>query len=378
MANEQNQLKQTLGRFSITGFITIDDKTFEENKPSKNNPNWIMNVFNPKVEGKSGKSMYMRFMDGFDKVKGKTIYARMKDTRDSIEIAFADRDKEALLEQLDDLSFIRIGLGKEKVKDEETGKEFERWNFRKFITIYDAIAFLKKTLEIGKTYKVRMKGGQKFSLFNGNINRNYDLQTIYILPENDTSECELGFKQNILLDSNSVDLTKWEDEGLMNIKAKVYQKKRKGEYEVLEIPFIIRAENEEIKKSYNKILELCLKIDDPDVIRRINFECYYNCGYVNGAVSEDDINPELQELIDEGVYNKDEVLSMNSTKERVDELLIRKPVIKNINGKVSVDKDDEEFKPEDLENLIVETEDEKIEVPNEKIDDDLLDELANL
>lgn len=376
MANENNQKKQTLGSFNITGYITVDDKTFEMNKAGKNNKNWIMNVFNPKVEDKEGKSMYMRFMDGFDKVKGKRIFARTKDNS-NIEISFADRDKEALLEQLDDFSFVKVGLGKEKVKDEETGKEYERWNFRKFITLYDAIALLKEVLEIGKTYKVRMIGNQKFNLFNGNMNRNYDLQTIYILPEDDTSECEFGFKHNILLDSESVNMDKWAEEGIANIKAKVYQKKNKDEYEVLEVPFVIRA-NENNKEKYENVIKKHLLVEEEGVIRRINIAGVYNCGYISGKVEEEDLPEEIKEMIKDGIYTKEQILNMNSKKERVDELVIRKPVIRRIDGILKVDKSNDEFKPEDLENLVVETEDEEIEIPDEELDDELLDELESL
>lgn len=376
MANENNQKKQTLGNFNITGYITIDDKTFEMNKAGKNNKNWIMNVFNPKVEDKEGKSMYMRFMDGFDKVKGKRIFARTKDNS-NIEISFADRDKEALLEQLDDFSFVKVGLGKEKVKDEETGKEYERWNFRKFITPYDAIALLKEVLEIGKTYKVRMIGNQKFNLFNGNMNRNYDLQTIYILPKDDTSECDFGFKHNILLDSESVNMDKWIDEGIANIKAKVYQKKKKDEYEVLEVPFVIRA-NENNKEKYENVIKKHLLVEEEGVIRRINIAGIYNCGYISGKVEEEDLPEEIKEMIKDGIYTKEQILNMNSKKERVDELVIRKPVVRRIDGILKVDKSNDEFKPEDLENLVVETEDEEIEIPDEELDDDLLDELESL
>lgn len=376
MANENNQKKQTLGSFNITGYITVDDKTFEMNKAGKNNKNWIMNVFNPKVEDKEGKSMYMRFMDGFDKVKGKRIFARTKDNS-NIEISFADRDKEALLEQLDDFSFVKVGLGKEKVKDEETGKEYERWNFRKFITSYDAIALLKEVLEIGKTYKVRMIGNQKFNLFNGNMNRNYDLQTIYILPEDDTSECDFGFKHNILLDSESVNMDKWAEEGIANIKAKVYQKKNKNEYEVLEVPFVIRA-NEDNKEKYENVIKKHLLVEEEGVIRRINIAGIYNCGYISGKVEEEDLPEEIKEMIKDGIYTKEQILNMNSKKERVDELVIRKPVIRRIDGILKVDKSNDEFKPEDLENLVVETEDEEIEIPDEELDDELLDELESL
>jgi len=80
MAEQEVKKRQTYGSFNCTGFITVDEKTFTLNAPGKNNASWVQNVLNPKLETLDGKSMFMNFRDGYDKVKGKQIYATIKDT----------------------------------------------------------------------------------------------------------------------------------------------------------------------------------------------------------------------------------------------------------------------------------------------------------
>lgn len=370
--------KQTLGNFNITGFITIDDKTFELNKPGKRNPNWIMNVFNPKIETPNGKSMYMRFQDGFDSVKGRQIYAFIKDTGDTMKVNFADRNNETILSQLDERSFIRIGLKKEKVKNEETGKVYEQWVFKEFLSSYDAIKFLSEYFPIGHKFKARIKGRQKFNQYKNETNKNYDLQTIYILDENDDSECEFSFTQNVLITENCLDLEKWDAEGVATVNTKVYQKKNKDEYEVLIVPMIIRGETPEKKATYDKIITKYFTVDE-GIVRRINIDGIYNSGYIVGNITENDLPDEARELIEDELYSKEEVMKMYATKDRVDEMLIKRPHMRKINDKPSVDYDDKEFTPDDLVNLIVEPEkEEEIVIPDEKVDEELLNELANL
>lgn len=370
--------KQTLGNFNVTGYITVDDKTFEINKAGKNNPNWIMNVFNPKIESLDGKSMFMRFQDGFDNVKGKQIYALIKGTRDTMKVNFADRNNQTIIEQLDEKSFIKIGLRKEKVKNEETGKEYDQWVFNQFLSTYDAIKFLSEYFPIGHKFKVRIRGRQKFNLYNGEVSRNYDIQTIYLLDEMDNSECEFSFTQNVLLTDDCVVMDKWETEGIATINTKVYQKKKKDEYEVLNVPMIIRGDTEEKKATYTRVIDKFFKVDEGK-IRRINIDGLYNSGYIVGNVTEEDLPDEAKELIEDGLYSKEEVMKMYASKERVDEMLIKRPHMKKINDKPSVDYDDTEFTPEDLVNLIVEPEKvEEVVIPDEKIDVDLLNELENL
>ena len=147
MANEETQKLQTFGNFDIVGNVTIDDKTFLMSERGKNNPNWVMNIFNPKIEGENGQSMFVRLQSGYDVKNGKTIYARsIADS--NLEIAFGDRTNPELIKRANEKSFIKVGYKRETMKDEK-GKEYIGWKYEKFLDVYDAIAFLQKNNAIG-------------------------------------------------------------------------------------------------------------------------------------------------------------------------------------------------------------------------------------
>ena len=85
--------------------------------------------------------MYMRFSSGYDAVRGKTIYARSK-SETNLEVAFGDRNNENIISLVDEKSFIKVGISKELVKDEATGKEYKQWVYKNFLDTFDVVAFL--------------------------------------------------------------------------------------------------------------------------------------------------------------------------------------------------------------------------------------------
>lgn len=377
--NEQQKRKTTYGSFNVTGFITIDDKTFTINAEGKNNKNWISNVFNPKVETPEGKSLFMNFRDGFDKVKGKKIFATIKDTNDQMEVTFADRNKDIILNQIDDKSFIKVAFNKIKKINEQTQKEFETWDYKHFLTVYDVIALLKEKFPLGTKIKVQLMGKTKYQYYNGNISKNYDLQTFHLLKDDDTSECKFTFTQDILIENDSLDKSKWDAEGIIKINGKLLQKKKKGEYEILVLPMIIRADNPDRKVSYEKVIEKYFTVPE-DIVRRLKVEGFYNSGYIAGNVTKEDLPDEAKELIAEEFYTEEEVFKMYANREKVDEMLIRRPhMVKGKDGdKPKIDYSDTDFTKKDFENLVVSQQEEEIEITEEGLDDNLLKELENL
>ena len=106
MTKEVNK-RQTLGRFDIVGNIAIDSKVFTMGSKGKNNSTWISNVFNPRIEGSNGASMFMRIQDGYDEIKGRTLYLRSVN-EESMEIKFQDRMNQALVSMVNEKSFIKV------------------------------------------------------------------------------------------------------------------------------------------------------------------------------------------------------------------------------------------------------------------------------
>ena len=59
MSNEVNR-KQTLGKFDITGYISVDSKVFTLGSKSKNNPTWTSHIFNPKIDGANAAQIFFK------------------------------------------------------------------------------------------------------------------------------------------------------------------------------------------------------------------------------------------------------------------------------------------------------------------------------
>ena len=372
--------KQTLGYFDIVGYINVDSKTFSIQTPSKNNPNWVMNTFNPKVEGDNGESLYIRISDGYDIVKGKKIFAISKE-KNSLEISFADRHNENMLDLVDDLSFIKVGIGK-KTATNKQGKEYKAWEFNKFLTAFDAIQFLNQIMPLATKNKVRMTGTVKYSEYNGETQRNFDLQSIYLLNGNEDEgkemECKFNFTQNILIDKNSVDMTAWE-EGISKLNARVHVKKKKDVFQALPLQFIMRAETPEKKDTIEKMIKRFFTVEN-DTVRRLNIEGYFKSGYIVANVKEEDLNDEARDLIDSGLYTLDEVLGMFANRDRVDELLLRRPVMKKTQDQKmpKIDMADDEFTLEYLDSLLVNDSVTENMADDIESEDEFLNELENL
>lgn len=374
MATETTQKPQTFGTFDIVGNVTVDDKTFLMSERGKNNPNWVMNIFNPKIEGNNGQSMFVRIQSGYDIKNGKTIYARsIADS--SLEVAFGDRTNPELIKRANEKSFIKVGYKKELVKDDK-GKEYMAWKYEKFLDSYDAIAFLQKIMPLASTQKIHIKGTLKFSEYNGNISKNFELQSIWILTNNEEEDkkmpLEFKFFQNVLLESNCLDETK-ADEGKVKLHTRLYIKEKK-EYKVLPLDMIIpvNAENKEAKMG---IFKKFFTIDEGK-IRRIKLEGRFRSGMIQGNVTKDDLNAEALEMIASGLYTEEEVMKTYVNREFIDELEIIRPSSKKVDEKILWDMDDDTYTPDDLEGKETDII-EEVEVEEEEVND-LLNELENL
>lgn len=377
MANER-QIKTTNGYFDVVGEIIIDAKTFTLGQPGKNNQNWIQNIFNPKIEADNGKSMYMRLSSGYDAVKGKTIYARSK-SETNLEVAFGDRMNENIVSLVDEKSFIRVGVNKELVKDEATGKEYKQWVYKNFLDTFDVVAFLQQIMPLASKQKVRMTGAIRFSTYNGEVQRNYELQSIYLLNGNEDEDKEmqpkLEFTQNVLLTKGCVVDELDKENGVATVNALVMIKEKK-EFKTVPLKLLMKPQDEKTRETYKKLIPRFFEVPE-DKVRKINLECIFEVGYVAGNVSEEDLPQEAKELLDMGLYSMEEVMKMYAVRQRVDNLLIRRPKMKIVDGKPSVEMNDNEYLPSDLVGKGAEVIEEEVVGGSGNIDS-LLDDLNNL
>ena len=120
---------------------------------------------------------------------------------------------------------------------------------------------------------------------------------------------------------------------------------------------------------------------DGDTVRRVNVEGIFQVGYVSGNIDENDLPQNALELIEDGFYSKEEVLKMFLKKERVDETLLRRPIVKMSEGiPTGIDKSDEDYTMEDIQAAMKEVStEEPIKIGESSIStDSLLDELSGL
>lgn len=380
MANQTNerQIKTTMGYFDVVGKFKVDAKTFSLSQPGKNNPNWIQNVFNPKIEADEGKSMYMKFSSGYNKNEGKTIYARST-SETNLEIAFADRNNENIINLVDDKSFIRVGISKELVKDSATGKEYKQWVYKKYLDTFDVVTFLQQVLPLDSEQKVRIQGVVKFTTYNGDVMRNYEIQSIYLLNNNEEEGKEMSpkleFTQNVLLTKDCVNNDLDGETGIATINSLVMVK-QKREFKTIPVKFLMKAHDEKQKATYKKLIDSFFNVPD-GIVRRMTLEGIFEVGYVSGEVKEDDLPQEAKELLEMGLYSMEEVMKMYAVKDRVDNLLIKRPKMKVVEGKLNVEMSDTEYLPSDLEGKSAEVIEEEI-IETDSSVDSLLDDLNNL
>lgn len=385
MTKEVNK-RQTLGRFDIVGNIAIDSKVFTMGSKGKSNSTWISNVFNPRIEGSNGASMFMRIQDGYDEIKGRTLYLRSVN-EESMEIKFQDRMNQALVSMVNEKSFVKVFTKRVEKVNEETGNKFMAWEEpQKFLTVFDAITYLNGLLPLASKQKVRMTGDIRYSTYNGKIQKNFELRAFYILTNNEEvgKELPLGFNftQNIILLKDAVNMDRFDSEGVATVQAKLYVKraKVKDSYELLTLPLTIRA-TEENKETYRRVLDKYMTVKDDKTVRRINIEGFFQTGYISGNIDKKDLPQNALELIEDGFYSEEEVMRMFMKKERVDETILRRPIIKITDGVPDVDKSDEEYTMEDIKAAmegVVEEETIMVTETTSMASDSLLDELNGL
>lgn len=346
--------KTTNGYFDFVGMIKgYGTESFKKDLVGTNNTNWLYNRLSLMLTDGKGKNIYVNMQDGYDRVNGKTIYAQSEEGN-QMQVAFADRFNETLRNSINDKSFLKVATGKVTVeaKDYNTGevimengspKMIEVWDYKRFLTLYDLTNFLSDKLTDG--LKVRITGQIRYKEYQDETQRELIVQRVYFLPEGDETECEFAFTQTVILDSESVNTDSLEKENMAILKAKIYQKKNKDEMMVLPLDLIIRTTPEKIE-STKKMIDMLYRVSG-DTLRSITLLGVINSGYIKTDATVDAIPPEMQELIDAGVFTEEDILQSYSKKEKVDEMLIVKPAIKD--GKIV--QDDKYYVKADFENL---------------------------
>ena len=342
--------KDYVSNFNLVGKPVINDYTFKINERSDKS-NWVYNALNLGVDcGESAGCVYAELMGGYSEENENKIFAHGKkedgsdDFESQIVVDWDDRLNDDVLEEIGKLSFITVGL--EKTNE---GKTF----YKDFLSAYDAIAYIKEHLS--EDMVVNVKGNLKYSSYNNNVQVRKNITSVVLSKVDDPSKYKATFTQTVLIDKNSASLKDIDkDKGVMFVNARVldYLKEYNGIEVKGQFPydkqfeFAMDFSNEAACK---KIVDKLFKVKKG--ITQITFEgSFIESGAVVTA-SWDDIPDDIKDLVEMGVYSKEEALAKctaNGSKER--RMVLNKPQIKLVgDDKVPVvQKFEERYTEDDL------------------------------
>lgn len=336
--------------FTLIGKPVINDYTFKIDEKSEKS-NWIYNSLNLGIDcSEKHGTVYAEMMGGYGEGRENKIYAHGKkdDGSDDFEklmiIDWEDRFNDDVLEEVGDLSFITIGLEKT-----DKGSTF----YKKFLSEYDAIAYVKEHITQDMTVNVR--GNLKYSTYNDVTQIRKSITSIVLSKVEDSSNYKASFTQSVLIDRDSASLKNIDkDKGVMYVDTRVldYVKEVngievKGQYPyVKQFEFALNLENE---KQCKTIYEKLFKVKKG--VTQITFEGEFVEGGATVTATWDDIPEDIKDLVDMGVYTKEEALAKctsNGSRER--RMVLKKPLIKlDGDNKVPViQKFEEKYTEEDL------------------------------
>lgn len=319
-----------VSNFTLIGVPKINDYTFKIDEKSEKS-SWIYNSMNIGIDcGEKFGTVYAEMMGGYSSEQPSAIFAHGKkddgsdDFESKVTVDWDDRFNESILETIGDLSFITVGL--EKTTKGNT-------YYKKFLSAYDAIAYIKAHLEEGMVVNVR--GNLKYSMYQDKVQVRKNITSIVLSKVDDASKYVARFTQTILLDKASASLKNIDkDKSVMYVDARVldYLKEYNGIEVKGQYPFAKQFEFEmdfSNEAQCKKIMEKVFKVKKG--ITQITFEGDLIEGGAVVTATLDDIPQDIKDLIDCGVYTEEEALARcSSNGNREQRMVLRKPMVRLI------------------------------------------------
>lgn len=320
--------KDWVSNFTLIGTPKINDYTFKIDEKSEKS-SWIYNSMNLGIDcGECYGVVYCEAMGGYSDEKPGVIFAHGKkedgsdDFETQIQVDWEDRMDEEILETIGDLSFITIGLEKT-----DKGKTY----YKKFLSAYDAIAYVKEHLT--EDMVVNVRGTLKYSSYQDKTQVRKTVNSIVLSKVEDSSKYSARFTQSILLDKASVNLKNVDKaKGVLYVDAKVldYLKEYNGIEVKGQFPYTKQFEFEldlTNEDQCKRIMEKVFKVKKG--VTQIAFEGDLIEGGAVVTATMDDIPKDIKELIELGMFTEEEALARcSSNGNREQRMVLRKPYIK--------------------------------------------------
>jgi hypothetical protein len=302
--------------FNLVGKCKISDFTYKMDELSASG--YKYSRFNIGVETIPGNVIYCESMGGYNTTKDTTIFASSKDDyTKQIEIDWSDRFDEDMLKGISDMKFIKVGL---ETYDENGTQKV---HVRRFLSWYDAIPHIKEHLTADSV--VNVNGNLKYSFYNGKMQIKKEISSIYLAKDTDELKYKSTFVQSILLDKQSVVKDKENNEYTITARVIDYLKNI-GSVEIKKnVPYVVNFTMQNTDMN-TKVLSKYFKVKKG--ITELIVEGNILEGNPISAITEDQIPDDIRELIELGVYDKDEILGKMVIKgERISKMEIVRPYI---------------------------------------------------
>lgn len=375
MSKEKKKIVKSdyLSNFTIVGEARVNDFTYKiDEKSSKSD--WTYNALNLGVDcGEKYGTIYAELSGGYSAGKENVIFCHGKkedgtdDFETQIQVVWEDRENDEILEKIGDMCFITVGLQKT-----DKDKTF----YKKFLSAYDAIAYVKEHLKDGMV--VNVKGNLKYSTYNDKTQVRKTITSI-ALSKAEKENYSARFTQTILLDKDSADLKEVDkDKSVLYVNARVldYVKEVNGVEVKGQFPFNKQFEyeldltnGEQCKKVYEKLFKV--KKD----VTQLTFEGDFIEGGAVVQTTWEDVPDDIKEFVEIGIFTKEDAIakcSANGSKER--RMILRKPYIKLVGDDKTpvVQKFEEKYKESDLYlDYVYENKEEENESESSSADDGL-------
>ena len=363
VAKKKLDKKSWRADFMLIGEAKVnDDYTYKIDEKSDKS-DWVYNVLNLGIDcGEKHGVIYTEMMGGYGAERDNIVYVHGKkdDGKDDFDNRFTidwdDRFDDKILEDIGDMCFLTVGLERDK-KD--------KVYYKKFLSQYDAIAYIKENLKDGTVLNV--KGNLKYQLYNGNVSVKKEITSIVLSKVDDTSKYFAKFTQTMLLSKDSLGKAD-KDKCVLPIYAKIleYTKDYNGK-EVKQFIPISKTFEYEIDLTNRALVEKV--VDKVFKVRKGITEITFEGDFVEGGAVvtaiEADLPQDIKDLIDIGAYTLEEALAkctVGGGKER--RMLLRKPAIKMVgdddNKVPQIQKFEQKYTEDDLIlDFMFETEDDE-------------------
>ena len=367
-------------QFTLVGKAVVNDYTFKLDEHS-NKSDWIYNQLNLNIDcGEHSGKVSAEMMGGYGSERNNNViyvHGKNEDNSDDFKnqytIDWVDRFDESILEDIGDLCFINIGLEKD-VHDKTVVK--------RFLTPYDAIAYVSENLEDGMVINVR--GQLRYQLYNGNVQCRKEINSIF-LSKAEPDAYRASFVQTMLLDKDSAGKSTIDkDKKVMYVNAYILEKFKEfngwdltdngkikgGIFVPLRKTFEFDLNGKEPTQTA-KLIDKVFKVKKG--VTQITFEGEFVETGAAVTATEDDLTDDVKDMIDCGFYTLEEALvkcSTNGARER--KMMILKPQIRMVgdddNKTSQVQIFPEQFAEEDLQLdcLVPRETEEEDEVPFEE------------